>query len=173
MRTVEVDRIPVSTLVKTGAKVAAALVGSSVCSLVIFVVALFGQGGLAAALVGPQSGSSAAGLAFLIVPVAFFAAIFCWPVMGFYLYELFDAMESKADLGNVDRVTLASLGSFVLSVVVFIPVTFGLLGPIDNNVPVLSPEQALRYLPLAFCASWSMLGVYLFRKLKSRVPISR
>ncbi len=164
----EVDRIPVSTLVKTTAKVAAAFVGSSIFALVVFVLALFGQGLLAYALVGPQSGSSAAGLAFLVVPVAFFAATISWPVMGFYLFELLDGLESKADLGTAGRVTLASLGSFVLSVVVFIPATGSLLGSYDGKAPALSPEQALRYVPLAFCAFWSMTALYLFRQLKSR-----
>jgi hypothetical protein len=164
----QVERIAVSTLVKTGAKVAAALVGTSVFALVVFVLAFCIPIWLTVAFVGPQTGSSAAGLAFLVLPLAFVAATISWPVMGLYLWELFERMESQADLGTVGRVTLACVGSLVICVVVFTPATVGLFGSYDGNAPVLSPEKTFRYMPLAFCAFWSMLAVHVFRKLKSR-----
>jgi hypothetical protein len=134
----EVERIAVSTLVKTGAKVAAAVVGAS---------------------------------AFLALPVAFFVASLCLPVVAWYLSELFNRLESQADLGTLGSITLACVGSLVISLVILITVVAGLY---PKNVPTHTAELLLEH-PLVSCACWSVAGIFLFRKLKSRsmIPADR
>jgi len=77
--------------------------------------------------------------------------------MGLYLFYVFERMESHAQLGAVGRVTLACVGSSVLTVVVFIPLTL-----------VLGFFPVLGYVLLVLCAFWSTAALYLFRQLKSR-----
>jgi len=155
-----VDRIPVSTMVKTGAKVAAAFIGSSVLTLVVFVVV---PSWLAAAYFGPVSGSAGAGLAMGIIALALIA-VCVWPLMGLYVFHLLGRMESRASIDVFGRLTLACVASSVAAIVIFIPIVAGL----DSE----RQTWFLGWLPLAFCAFWWMAALYLFRRLRP-APNSR
>jgi hypothetical protein len=152
--------LTVSTIVRTGGRrLAAALVGSSAFAVVVSVVALYIPIWLTVGLWGGEtiSGSAGAGLAIGGFGLALLAVPICWPLMGLYLFYLFERMESQAQLGTVGRVTLACVGSSVLAVVVFIPLTL-----------VLGFFPLLGYVLLVLCAFWSTAALYLFRQLKSR-----
>jgi hypothetical protein len=155
-----VERIPVSTIVRTGAKVAAAFIGSSVLTVVVIVVV---PSWLAAAYFGRVSGSAGAGLATGVIALAL-VAVCVWPLMGLYVFHLLSRIESRASLDVLGRLTLACVSSSVAAIVIFIPIVAGL----DSE----RQTWLLGWLPLAFCAFWWMAALYLFRKL-SPAPDSR
>jgi len=152
----DVERIAVSTLVK----IAATIIGSVVFTVVVCVLV---PSWLAAAYFGPQTGSSGAALAMGLIPLVIVTAAICLPLTGLYLFHLLGQVESRARLNTFGRFTVACVGSSVLAAVILIPV---MQDRCSESVLADTAVVLLSY-PLAFCALWSMLGLFLFRKLKS------